>query len=127
VVLGADSNRHRFDETATLLAAGFNSYTPVRIGRKGEALGDPVPVKGGREKAVRGAAPYDLTVILSRPDDRRVEKKFIPDANLRAPIRSGQPIGRVEVLSGGSMVAEMPLVATGDVARSGFFRRLFGG
>jgi D-alanyl-D-alanine carboxypeptidase (penicillin-binding protein 5/6) len=127
VILGAASNRDRVKESASLLAAGFNAYTPVKVAKKGDLIGESVPVKGGRVKSLRGVAPYDLTVVLSRPDDRRVEKKIVSTPNLQAPIRAGQPIGKLEVSSGGTLVADMPIVAAQDVARSGFFRRLFGG
>lgn len=125
VVLGATSNRERFGETASLLAAGFNSYTPVRVGKKGEAVGEPVPIKGGKRAAMAGVAPHDFTVILSRPDDRRMEKKVVPLDGLRAPIRAGQRIATLQVSTAGTVRAEMPIVAQEDVPRAGFLARLF--
>lgn len=125
VVLGAESNRHRFDETATLLAAGFNTYTPVRVIRKGEPMGDPVAVRGGKLKSVSAVAPRDLTVVVSRPDDRRIQKTIDPLPGLRAPVRAGQPVATLKVTSGDGVLAELPLVAAEEVPAAGFFRRLF--
>lgn len=125
VILGADSNRHRFDETATLLAAGFNTYTPARICRKGDPLGEPVAIRGGKEKTVPAVAPRDLTIVVSRPDDRRLQKSIVPLEGVRAPVRAGQPVATLKVSSGDAVLAEMPVVAAADVPAAGFLKRLF--
>lgn len=120
VVMGADSNKHRFDETARLLAAGFNSYTPVTICRAGEPLGDDVPIKGAKQKVVRGRARQEITIVVSRPDDRRLKQEFVPVQSLRAPIAAGANLGTLKVSSGETVLAEIPVVAPSGVAASGF-------
>jgi len=128
VILGAHSNRDRFQETAALLSAGFNGYLPVRVCKKGDPIpgADAVPVRGGKAKTVSAVAPSDFTVVVSRPDDRRLEKRFVPAENLRAPVRAGQAVGTLQVLSGGDIIAETQVAAAGDVPAAGFLRRLFG-
>jgi D-alanyl-D-alanine carboxypeptidase (penicillin-binding protein 5/6) len=125
VILGADSNHNRFEETASLLAAGFNAYAPVRICGKGDLLGDPVPVRGAKVKTVRAVAPGEVTVVVSRPDDRRITKILVPVEKLRAPVRAGTQIGTLRVLAGGVALTELPAVAAEDIPAAGWLRRLF--
>lgn len=125
VILGADTNHDRFEETASLLAAGFNAYAPVRICGKGDPLGDPVPVRGAKVKTVRAVAPGEVTVVVSRPDDRRITKKLVVVETLRAPVRAGTQVGTLRVLAGDALLAEVPAVAAEDIPAAGWLRRLF--
>jgi D-alanyl-D-alanine carboxypeptidase (penicillin-binding protein 5/6) len=128
VVLGADSNKHRFDETARLLAAGFNSVTPVLLCRKGDEIGGEVPVKGGKPKVVRANAAREITLVVSRPDDRKLKKEFVPAPGLHAPLKAGASVGKLRVTSGDQVLAEVPAVASADVAATGlgaWLRRAF--
>jgi serine-type D-Ala-D-Ala carboxypeptidase (penicillin-binding protein 5/6) len=125
VILGANSNHDRFEETTGLLAAGFSAYAPVRICGKGDLLGDPVPVRGGKVKAVRAVAPGEVTVVVSRPDDRRITKVLVPMEKLRAPVRAGTQVGTLRVLAGETVLAEVPAVAGEEIPAAGWLRRLF--
>ncbi len=125
VILGADSDRHRVEETASLLAAGFNSYASVRICGKGDSLGDPVRIRGAKAKTVAAVAPSEVTVVVSRPDDRRITKVLVPAAKLRAPLRAGAQVGTLRVQAGDTVLASVPAVAATDVPAAGWLRRLF--
>lgn len=125
VILGANSNRDRFEETASLLSAGFSALSPVRICGKGDVLGDPVPVRGAKVKSVRAVAPGEVTVVVSRPDDRRLKKVFVPMERLRAPVRAGTQVGTLRVLAGEAVLAEFPAVAGEEIPAAGWLRRLF--
>jgi serine-type D-Ala-D-Ala carboxypeptidase (penicillin-binding protein 5/6) len=120
VIMGADSNPHRFSETARLLGAAFNTYAPYAVCRKAESLGDPVPIRGAKVKMIQGVAGRQVTLFLSRPDDRKVKKEFVPVNKLRAPLRAGTVVGTVKVLSGEKLLAEVPALAPSDVAAKGF-------
>jgi serine-type D-Ala-D-Ala carboxypeptidase (penicillin-binding protein 5/6) len=124
VVLGAATDRDRARESASLLAAGFNTYAPVRICGKGDPLGDPVPVRGAKVKTVRAVAPGDVTVVVSRPDDRRITKVLVPTKTLRAPVRAGTQVGTLRVLAGDAVLTEVPVVAAEDIPAAGWLRRL---
>jgi serine-type D-Ala-D-Ala carboxypeptidase (penicillin-binding protein 5/6) len=119
VILGADSNPHRFQETAGLLGAGFNSYSPVTVCRAGEKLGDEVPIKGAKPKTLQGVGQREVTLVVSRPDDRRLKKEFIPAKALRAPLKAGAPVGMLKISSGDTVLAEVPVVAGADIAATG--------
>jgi D-alanyl-D-alanine carboxypeptidase (penicillin-binding protein 5/6) len=128
VVMGADSNRHRFDESARLLGLGFNSYMAVPVCKAGDPLGDDVPIAGAKPKMLHPTATEDVTLLVSRPDDRKLKREFVPVKGLHAPIREGTAIGTLRVISGDEVLAEVPAVAPADVAAKGlgaFFRRIF--
>ncbi len=124
VILGADSNRNRFEDSARLLAAGFNAYTPVTI-QKGEQAPADQAVREGVIPAVRPVADHEMTLLVSRPEDRQLKKVFVASSPVRAPLRKGQVIGALRIVSGDKVLAEVPAVAPEDVARAGFLRRVF--
>jgi D-alanyl-D-alanine carboxypeptidase (penicillin-binding protein 5/6) len=125
VILGANSLQDRIEETASLLAAGFQTFAPVRICGKGDVLGDPVRVRGAKVKTVRAVAPGEVTVVVSRPDDRRITKVLVPIEILRAPVRAGTQVGTLRVLAGEAVLAEVPAVAAEEIPAAGWLRRLF--
>jgi len=128
VVLGAHSNKERFDDTARLLSSGFSTYLTVPICRKGEAAEQEVRLKNARPEAIRPVAPRDVTLIVSRPDDRRIEREFVPAENLQAPMAAGSLIGNLRIKSGEKLLAEIPMVSAEDVKATGFgawLRRIF--
>jgi serine-type D-Ala-D-Ala carboxypeptidase (penicillin-binding protein 5/6) len=119
VVMGADSNKHRFEETARLMGAGFNSYSVVDVCRAGDALGDEMQIAHAEPKSLKPAAGEDVTLVVSRPDDRKLKKEFIPVKGLKAPIKAGTEIGKLRISSGDQVLAEVPAVAPVDVRATG--------
>jgi len=129
VIMGADSNKHRFSETARLLGAGFTGYSRVRVCSGGEPISEELAVQGGKPKTIRAEAPRDIILLVSRPDDRALRKEFVPREGLRAPLRQGTEVGTLRVLSGEKLLAEIPGVCPADVAATGFrawLKRVFG-
>ncbi|MDA8145334.1 MAG: D-alanyl-D-alanine carboxypeptidase [Thermaerobacter sp.] len=97
-----------------LLSWGFAHFTPAVAVTRGSRV-TTSPVRFGREKKVgvlagatfRYAAPQGGPQVLTR----RVRLE-----PLRAPVRSGQVVGREEFLLNGQPLGEVPLVAGSAVA-----------
>ncbi len=118
-ILGSPSRGERNADLVELLDWGFDQYRVVE------------PVVSGREYA-RAETPYD------RPDVRLVAagsivhlvrvgrplvQRVVARASVSLPVYRGQPLGRVEVRSGGRLLGSRPLVAANTVAKpSGFGR-----
>lgn len=129
VVMGCNANRDRFAENAELLAAGFNSYSLVAGITQGADLKETVRVRDGDPKQVAAVGGPTTSILVSRPDDRAISRRFVPLAKLRAPLAQGDPVGVIQVLSGDKVLAELPAVTPAEVRMTGFaalFRSLTG-
>lgn len=118
VVMGCESNRDRFRTSKELLGRAFGSYVRYAVCSEGDELGR-LPVVAGKADSVTVRAPRDFTLIVSRPDDRYLEKRLVLTEKLVAPVADGQIIGNLEVRKGEEVLAEMPVVAAEPVEGGG--------
>ena len=128
VVLGCPTNQGRFATTRELLGLGFGSFLPIEIVSRGDTLDDAVVVPGGKGPAIQPVAAHDLTVIVSRPDDRLLETRFVRAENLKAPLEAWDPVGEIQVVVDERVLATVPAWTPVAVPSSGvvaWFKSLF--
>jgi serine-type D-Ala-D-Ala carboxypeptidase (penicillin-binding protein 5/6) len=119
VILGSPTRAQRNSDLDRLLAWGVDQYRTVTI--------------VGRKPVASVALPYGRTAVglvtrkpLLRvvPAGGKIVERVIAPSAVRLPVRRGQQLGRVEVLSGGKVVETRPLLAARSVARPGVGGRL---
>ncbi|MDM7917168.1 MAG: D-alanyl-D-alanine carboxypeptidase family protein [Candidatus Eisenbacteria bacterium] len=129
VVLGAESNRARFDESARLLGAGFAQLRKVTVFEAGAPLPGGVRISGGRKEVVPAVAGAPLFLVL--PERAPVPAPvLVPRKGLKAPIDQGDTLGTVEVHDSDGKVYAVPALAAEAVGRATMFQwigRLFSG
>lgn len=91
-----------------LLRQGFAQFAPVEIVRANQEFGS-ANVEGGAQSA-QAIAPRAIYLPL-RHGERAVLSEQLHFEPLRAPLRSGQNIGRVDFVSGGRVLVSSPLVS----------------
>lgn len=123
VILGADSEKARIQETQKLLNYGFRFYETHPLYQANQALqqvrvwqGDADEVAIGTQQALH------LTIPRGQYDKLKPVIEFQPD--LVAPIQKGQTIGTLKVTLADKELASLPLVAMNDVSEGGFFKRV---
>jgi serine-type D-Ala-D-Ala carboxypeptidase (penicillin-binding protein 5/6) len=129
VVMGAESNRMRFQETARLLGAGFAQLRKNTVLAEGAPIQGGVPVKGGRKSIVDAITAGPLTVILPN-NAKPPEPILVPRKGLCAPIARGDTVGTVELRLEEGMVVRTPVLAATELKKATIFQaiaRLFGG
>jgi D-alanyl-D-alanine carboxypeptidase (penicillin-binding protein 5/6) len=129
VVLGADSNRERFRETAHLLGAGFAQMRKSVVIAEGERVPGAVPVLAGRALQVDAVAAKGIDLVLPMRSEPPAPV-LVPLHGLRAPVARGDTVGTVEVRLDDGAVFSAPALAAADVGRETVFQwigRLFGG
>ena len=120
VVLGAPSSSDRFDAATTLLDYGFAAYRAMPLPAVEE---QPllIKVKGSAEESV----PLDYSALpetLLMPKEggtALTARAGLPDA-LDAPVRQGQAVGTVRVLSGETLLGEYEIRAAADAPKMDF-------
>lgn len=129
VILGAESNKMRFQETARLLGAGFAQLRRNVVLDTGAAIAQGVPIRGGRKTTVPAVAASPLAVILPQ----RVappEPVLVPKRGLKAPVAEGDTIATIELRMPEGDVVSAPVVAATAMKRATIFQwigRMFGG
>ena len=122
VVLGSASKRTRASDNSSLLNYGFRFFQNLRPLSAEVTLVEPRVWKGAAESLHAGVLE---SVVLTVPRERTaadIELKV--DEQLEAPFSRGDVIGSVQVVRGGEVLFESPLLVLEDVPSGGFFKRL---
>lgn len=110
VVLGSGD---RYTDTLRLFQYGTSScyYTAAR----GETPLYQVPVKWGANSTAAVGPAKDIAVFISPRQLPQLDKKITIESELKAPCKKGDPVGRVEISVGNSIINVTELVILEDV------------
>lgn len=122
VVNGLNSEKERAAESERLIDWGFNEFDNYTLFKAGEMV-ENAPVEMGKAATVPLAAEKEVLVTLPRAARPNVKASAQYQTPLPAPIAKGARVGTLVVTAPGAQTIEVPLVATADVPRLGFFGR----
>lgn len=122
VVVGADSDEQRAQETQKLLAYGFRYYQTHKVYAGGEPL-KTERVWGGKEKEVAITLADDLFVTIPRGAEEGIKADLVIGDELEAPLTKHQPVGKLVVTLDGKTLVDVPAVTATAVQQGGFFKR----
>lgn len=123
VMTGMKSNKERSEEAERLMSWGFREFSNYTIFQTGQKIAE-VPVWFGDEKKV------DLvvgeSVIKTIPKNKVLETKLVAvyDKPVKAPVKKGEQLGVVRVEIPGMQTTEVPLLASADIKKLGFFGKI---
>jgi D-alanyl-D-alanine carboxypeptidase (penicillin-binding protein 5/6) len=123
VLVGADSESTRAEESLKLLNWGFQNFDTVRMFDKSQPALEARVWEGKVENVKLGpSAPLWLTVPRGKAADvKPVAQRIDP---LVAPLEKGQKVGTLQLTLDGKILRTEPLVVEDSVARAGFFGRM---
>lgn len=122
VVLGADSDNARAQESQKLLNYGFQFYDSVKLYDKGQAV-STLEVWKGAERRLKAGFQSDFYVSVPRGLAGQLKADLVSTQPLVAPIGIGQKVGTVKLTLQNKPLGEYPVVALENVAIAGFFGR----
>ena len=126
VVLGAGSGKERFAIARQMFDYGFANYRKYPVAVRGTRVKGTLPVTGGERDGVVLMLDGDLTLLVNRGDEQRVQLSPDLPESLTAPVHEGQRAGSVVVCVEGREIARIPVVAAESVAaRGGAFKRIW--
>jgi D-alanyl-D-alanine carboxypeptidase (penicillin-binding protein 5/6) len=122
IVLGADSENSRANESQKLLNWGYTAYEPVKLFDANQAVVTPNVWKGAAS-LVKLGRPQPIIVAVPAGSVGKLTTQVLRTDPLIAPIAKGQQMATLRVLSGDKAVADVPLVALETVDQAGIFGR----
>jgi D-alanyl-D-alanine carboxypeptidase (penicillin-binding protein 5/6) len=122
VVSGFEKADQRKEEALKLLNMGFKSFSAVRQFDANEVNGQ-ARVWGGKVWYVPLAAKEDVMFTVPKyPANQRISAEIVYKAPLKPPVKKGDQVATLKLLSSTSATAELPLYATEDVQKGGIVR-----
>ncbi len=123
VVAGHANAEERKVEAVKLLEWGFKSFSQVKIYDDGEIVGQ-ARVWGGTRMYVPLSGKGEVKISLPKyPANQRLSAEIVYKAPLKPPVKKGDQVAVLKVMSTSSAATEVPLYATEDVEPAGVIRR----
>lgn len=122
IVLGADSDKERAKETASLLRYGFRFYDTVRLYAKDQPIGKKKVWLGAKEKVAIGLSK-DLYITIPKGSYKYLSAKVDTQKYLKAPLNNQQNIGELTVTLNKEVIAKKNLVTLSEVDKGSLWQR----
>jgi serine-type D-Ala-D-Ala carboxypeptidase (penicillin-binding protein 5/6) len=122
VVLGADSENARANESQKLLNWGYTAFEAVKLFEANQPVVTPDIWKGTQAKARLGR-PDTIVVAVPAGTAARIKTQVVRPDPLVAPLAKGQAVGTLKVTAGDDPLLDVPLVALEAVAEAGVLGR----
>jgi D-alanyl-D-alanine carboxypeptidase (penicillin-binding protein 5/6) len=122
VVLGANSDSSRTQESQKLLNWGFQNFDTVKLYSKGQAIATPEVWKGARG-SVKIGFPNDVLVTVPKGVAARLKPVLERKDPLVAPLARNGRVGTLKMMVDGKPLLELPVVALEEVAQATIFGR----
>ena len=124
VVLGADSDTIRAQESLKLLNYGFQFFDTAKLYDAGQELSRFRVWKGELNELPVGFVE-DFVISLPKGQADKLQSELSSLQPVLAPLQKGQKVGTLRLTLDGKAVGEYPVVALRDIAVAGFFGRLW--
>jgi serine-type D-Ala-D-Ala carboxypeptidase (penicillin-binding protein 5/6) len=122
VVLGADSDATRAQESQKLLNYGFQYFDAIRLYSKGQVISRLTVFKGS-ENLVNVGFQDDFVLSLPKGTAEKFKVQMTSQQPLLAPVQQGQRIATLKLTLDDKVWGEYPLVALETVPVAGMFGR----
>jgi D-alanyl-D-alanine carboxypeptidase (penicillin-binding protein 5/6) len=123
VVMGANSEKARAQESQKLLNYGFRFFETHRLYAAGEPLKQMRIWKGETESLPLGLRE-ELFITVPRGQYKDLQASLSVDKTIVAPAHKGQAFGTVDVRLGDELLAQRPLVALKSVNEGGLWQQV---
>ncbi len=116
VVIGADSSKDRFTSIKNMFDYAFANYTQKILVDDKIPLNDGVKICGGKSDSVKVIAKRRGLIFSKKnePNDG-IEIVFIPDKNIKAPVKEGDVLGEIIIFKNSIEYDKIPAIACESV------------
>ena len=124
VVAGSDTANNSFADTQRLLECGFRFYATQKYFDANKEY-TTAKIWGGKSDSISLGVLNDISVTLPRTSFKNVKVNYNVKNNVQAPIKIGDKLGTLEIISNDIIVSTSDLIALDNVDSKGFFGRLW--
>jgi D-alanyl-D-alanine carboxypeptidase (penicillin-binding protein 5/6) len=122
VVMGEPNTKIRNAEVSRMFDYAFAQFTNVSIYKAGDPIGTLAVEKGAVAK-LPIVAKHSYSVLVRKGDaGKDIRHELLLNKNVTAPVKAGQPVGKLVVYRGGQVMAEFPIEAPASVERAGWWK-----
>jgi D-alanyl-D-alanine carboxypeptidase (penicillin-binding protein 5/6) len=122
VVLGAESENARANESQKLLNWGYTAFDAVKLFEANQAIVTP-PVWKGQSAVLKLGSVRPLVVAVPAGSVAQLKTQVLRPDPLVAPFNKGQVVGSLKVLQGEQALFEVPLMVLESVEQAGVLGR----
>lgn len=123
VLSGLATENERREESRKILEWGFHARGDFKLYEAGEIIGK-ARVWGGDKLSVALIGDGEVNVVLPRfPANQKLRAEIVYTGPLKAPVRKGDRIAMLRVISSNDATSDVPLFAGEDVAPAGKMKR----
>lgn len=115
VVLKSNGNEV-FSDVHKLFNYGFENFERVKISTKNQFIQN-FQVNYGKMPVVAGVTKDDFSYLLHKDSLDKITQKIVLDEELKAPIKEGQTIGKVDYYLDGELLGSVDIIATTSVEK----------
>jgi len=122
VVLGAESDAMRTQESLKLLNFGFRFYDTVRLYEANQSISQ-FRIWQGEVDQVKVGFVKDFVLSLPKGQAEKLQVTLNSEQPLEAPVGKGQKVGEMVLTLDGALIGTYPVQALEDVPLAGWFGR----
>ena len=123
VMSGLSSNKERSEEAEKIMNWGFREFDNYKVLKQGQKVAE-LPVWMGESKSVDLLVNQDVLKTIKKSKAPKVKMTVVYDKPVKAPIMQGDKLGYVRVEIPGQKVEEIPLIASQEVKKLGWFGKI---
>jgi D-alanyl-D-alanine carboxypeptidase (penicillin-binding protein 5/6) len=123
VINGLKSGKERAEESERLIEWAFREFENYALFKAGDVVAD-AEVWLGNAATVPLVAGDKLEATMPRKARREMKVTAVYNGPIAAPIKKGQPVGKLVIAAPGVNTVELPLLAGADVEKLGFMGRM---
>jgi serine-type D-Ala-D-Ala carboxypeptidase (penicillin-binding protein 5/6) len=120
IVLGANSENDRANESQKLLNWGYTAFEAVMLFEASQPVARPAVWKG-QAASVELGRTQAIVVAVPAGSAGKIKTQLLRPEPLVAPLAKGQTLGSLKVLLNDQLLQEVPLVALQAVGQAGVF------
>jgi D-alanyl-D-alanine carboxypeptidase (penicillin-binding protein 5/6) len=125
VVMGSSAAKLRDSVVDEKLKKAFGQYEMVSVVKQGDTIDKEIALPDGKQKTVKPIAASGFSYPLARDKKKLLTKNIdLPD-QIKGEIKQGQRMGEMVINFNNGVVGKVDLVSPVDVAKRGFFSRIF--
>jgi len=123
VTMGERDSKVRNFETAGLLNFGFANFETKKVVDKEQVMEQIAKVSRGKQEGVQVMPASDWFVFGKKSSNDKITQQIKIDT-VQAPVKKGDKVGQIVILSNGAEIASVDIVALQDIQECGYLDML---